>query len=253
MPLLDRLRIVLVQPESPGNIGAVARAIKTMGLSQLFLVAPLCDPHCADAVNRAHNAEDVLERASVVKRLEDALADTTFSVATTQRTRRQKAPFFTPEEIAERVFQHADDEHVAIVFGRESCGLMNDEVALCSVVSTIPAATEVPALNLSHAVMVYVYALHQASLREQPSGFEWRVASHQELEGFYEHLTRTLHGQGTQPASTFENYVARFRRVVGRIPLESRDVRLLHMLLSMADRGARRTGGEDIYDPECEP
>lgn len=232
----DNIRIVLVQPESPGNVGAAARALKTMGLSQLVLVDPACDPRSDNAIALAHNATDVLTAARIVPSLEQALADTAFSVATTSRTRCQNAPFLTPQELAPEVLAKSASHPVGIVFGRESAGLTNDELALCSIQSTVPAATDVPSLNLAQAVMIYVYELFQAALVTREGRYAWRLARHAEFEQFYRHLGQTLARLGTRPASTLDNYVARFRRVLSRMPLESRDLKLLHKLLAAVDR-----------------
>ena len=245
----DNIRIVLVQPESPGNVGAVARALKTMGLSQLVLVAPVCDPRSDDALALAHNATDVLAAARIVPTLEQALSDAGFSVATTNRTRCQNAPFFTPRQLAPELLAKSVSHPVAIVFGRESSGLTNAEASLCSIQSTIPAATDVPSLNLAQAVMIYVSELFQASLGHGEETYPWRLASHAEFEQFYTHLGQTLEQLGTRPATTMDNYIARFRRVLSRVPLESRDIQLLHSLLATVNRrvepapGMEKSGG----------
>ncbi|MBI5759902.1 MAG: RNA methyltransferase [Planctomycetales bacterium] len=245
----DNIRIVLVQPESPGNVGAVARALKTMGLSELVLVAPICDPRSDHAVALAHNATNVLAAARIVPTLEQALSDTTFSVATTNRIRCQNAPFLTPRQLAPDLLAKSVSHPAAIVFGRESSGLTNAEASLCSIQSTVPAATDVPSLNLAQAVMIYVYELFQASLVHDEETYPWQLASHSEFEQFYAHLGQTLEQLGTRPATTMDNYIARFRRVLSRVPLESRDIRLLHSLLATVNRqaepapGIRNSGG----------
>lgn len=225
------VRIVLVQPETPGNIGSTARAMQTMGLSDLVLVDPVCDPHADEAYMLAHSAADVVRQARIVTSLTEALADTVFSVGTTRRTRRVGYPIFTPEETAREIRTRTEREPAAIVFGRESSGLDNPELALCSIQSTIPCATETQSLNLAQAVQIYCYTLYQASLVPSEREYQWTLARHQELEHFYAHLAETLLRMGTRPATTMENYVARFRRVLSRTPLETRDVRLLHKLL----------------------
>jgi tRNA/rRNA methyltransferase len=237
--LPDRLRFVLVSPEFPGNIGSAARALKTMGLNRLCLVAPACDPLDEAARAMAHNAGDVLRGAVIVPDLRTALAGTVFSVAATGRPRRQGAPYLTPPEAADQVLRVAEAGEVAIVFGRESSGLTNEELSLCSLLTSIPAAVEVPSLNLAQAVMVYAYEIHQRAI--QPSGgggYPWSLVSHEELEHFFERLESHLLAAGVSPASTMPNYVARFRRILARIPLESRDVRLLHNLI-FKDRDVR--------------
>lgn len=231
------VRIVLVQPESSGNVGSVARAMQTMGLCDLRLVAPVCDPLADEAYLLAHSASEVIRNVRVVPTLAEALADTVFSVGTSRRTRRVGYPIFTPEEIAQQMCQRPGNQPTAIVFGRESSGLDNSELALCSIHSTIPCATENHSLNLAQAVQVYCYALYQSSLTPLDREYRWRLATHSEMEHFYAHLQQMLEAGGTKPATTMEKYLARCRRVISRMPLESRDVHLLHKLLKRVVRG----------------
>ncbi|HTI51918.1 MAG TPA: RNA methyltransferase, partial [Planctomycetaceae bacterium] len=151
MPFPGNVRIVLVQPESPGNVGSAARAMQTMGLSDLVVVAPVCNLEADEAYMLAHSAADLVRNLRIVSTLAEALADTVFSVGTTRRTRRVGYPIFTPEEAARQIRGRADCQPVALVFGRESSGLTNPELALCSIQSTIPCATEQHSLNLAQA------------------------------------------------------------------------------------------------------
>jgi TrmH family RNA methyltransferase len=239
MPFPSNVRIVLVEPEHPGNVGSAARALFTMGLSQLYVVNPACDPFSQDALCLAHSAAGVVKEIRVVSRLEEALADTVFSVGTTRRTRRVGYPVFNPEEAVTQIRGRGSDALAAIVFGRESSGLTNPELALCSIQSTIPVAIENHSLNLAQAVLVYCYVLHQASLTPAAREHQWKLATHVELEHFYGHLGRTLSQLRLKPATTMESYLARFRRVLSRIPFESRDVNLLHKLLSKIDEATK--------------
>jgi TrmH family RNA methyltransferase len=238
---MRNIRFVLVGSESAGNVGAAARAIKTMGLVELWLVQPDCNPRAAEARFLAHNAEDVLEDIHVVDSLDAALADTAFSVATSQRPRRAGTPYYTAAEAAPLIVQRAADHRVAIVFGRESSGLTNEELSRCSALSTIPAATRVPSLNVAQAVMVYAYELHQAAQASPAAGYSWKLAEHAQLEGFYQHLQRTLDKIGAKPAVSWQGYIDKFRRVFNRVPLEPRDVLLLHKLLEEVDGYVGRT------------
>jgi TrmH family RNA methyltransferase len=242
MSFPDNVRIVLVVPEFPGNIGSTARAMFTLGLSQLYLVNPACDVHADEAYWLAHSAGEVVKNARVVAKLEDALTDTVFSVGTTRRVRRVGYPIFTPEEAVLQVRDRGPGAPAAIVFGRESSGLTNPELALCSIHSTVPTATEKHSLNLAQAVLVYCYHLFQASLTPDEGAYRWKLATHVEMERFYGHLLETLTRLRTKPATTMESYLARFRRVISRIPLESRDVNLLHKLLAKVDEA---TGADD--------
>jgi TrmH family RNA methyltransferase len=232
MIIAERVRIVLVEPEFPGNIGSTARAMQTMGLSQLFLVKPACDPLAEEAFWLAHSAADILRQATVVASLEEALSDTVFSVGTTRRIRRQAYPIYTPEETATLVLERSVSNPAAIVFGRESKGLTNPELAMCSIQSTIPTMSEKHSLNLAQSVMLYCYAIFQESLKPSERSHTWNLASHAQMETFYQNLGEAFRLNGLQPATTMENYIARFRRVLGRVPLEPRDVNLLHKLVS---------------------
>lgn len=236
---LANVRIVLVSPETPANVGAAARALKTMGLSQLVVVDPACDVHSAEAERLAHNAEDVLANLQRFESLDEALADVAFSAATTNRTRRQGLPFDTPEQLATRLLAIAEKQPVAIVFGRESAGLTTEEVMRCATASSIPSATTVPALNLAQAVMVYCYALYQASLTSREREYEWTLAEQGARESLYEHLAKTLERLDGRPAVTMDLWIDKFRRILARTPLERRDLALFHKFLTIADRFAQ--------------
>lgn len=242
MSFPENVRIVLVEPEFPGNIGSTARAMFTLGLSQLCVVNPVCDPQSEETYWLAHSAAEVVKNIRVVARLEDALADTVFSVGTTRRIRRVGYPIFTPEEAATQIRDRDPIAPVAIVFGRESSGLTNPELALCSIQSTVPTATENHSLNLAQAVLIYCYLLFQVSLEPDERQHTWKLATHIEMEHFYGHLVDTLTRLRTKPATTMESYLARFRRVLSRVPLESRDVNLLHKLLAKVDEATGAAG-----------
>ena len=234
----QRLRIVLVGSETSGNVGAAARALKTMGLTRLVLVDPECDPLGPEALALAHNAHDVLTSAVVVPTLAEALAGTVRSIATTQRSRRQGAPFLSPDQAAAEIRDFASTGDVALVFGRESRGLTNEELALCTIYS----------LNLAQAVMVYCYVLHQQTLAPVDREYAWNLVPHEALEQFFARLEDALHAQGVTPATTMTNYVARFRRILARVPLEPRDLNLFYNLLL----GSRGPGRPELSqdDPE---
>lgn len=242
MSIAERVRIVLVEPEYPGNVGSTARAMQTMGLSQLYIVKPVCNPLADEAFWLAHSAAPILEQATIISSLEEALCDTVFSVGTTRRIRRQGYPIYTPEETASLVLERSEEKPAAIVFGRESTGLTNPELAMCSVHSTIPTMSEKHSLNLAQSVMLYCYAVYQASLKPTDRTHVWNLASHAQLENFYRKLGKALEQNGMQPASTMDNYVARFRRVFGRVPLETRDLNLLHKLVTRIRRATDPVG-----------
>ncbi|MBS0262645.1 MAG: RNA methyltransferase [Planctomycetes bacterium] len=253
MSFPGNVRIVLVAPEHPGNVGSAARALFTMGLSQLWVVTPACDPQAEEAYVLAHNAADVVRNLRICGSLAEALADTHFSVGTTRRDRRVGYPTLFPEEAAAEIRTRSDSAPMAIVFGRESSGLTNPELALCSIQSTIPAASDNHSLNLAQAVQVYCYALHRAAIADQPAPSHWKLATHVELERFYQHLADSLWKLRLKPATTMDSYVARFRRVLSRIPLEPRDLNLLHKLLSKIDELADRSHASGVTADSTPP
>ncbi len=234
--LLGLVRIVLVEPESGGNIGASARALKTMGLCELVLVSPQCNPTGPEARRLAHNAEDILGEATVVSSLDQALVGTVFSVATTGRRRSGGLESQPPPAAAEQMLCYAARGPVGLVFGRESRGLTNTELARCSLTSTVPAATDVPSLNLAQAVMVYCYELYRSANTQQVPLPVLQPATDQQKEQFYDHLGRTLVALGVRPAVSLDRLVDKYRRVLNRASLEHRDLLLLHKLLESADR-----------------
>ncbi|RMG66353.1 MAG: RNA methyltransferase [Calditrichaeota bacterium] len=229
----DNIHFVLVEPQHPGNIGASVRALKTMGFDRLVLVnpAPFDVP---EARWMAHASEDLFDQIKVVSTLAEAVSDKHFVVGTTQRTREFHLPYFTPKQLAERLIPMAKSHQVAIVFGREATGLTNEELAHCHAISTIPAATSHPSLNLSQAVMVYAYELYNF-VSETPARYRYRLASHQELEALKKHLRQSLEQVGFEPMDNWDNFLMRFQRFFGRAMPEVRDVRLMHKILQAFD------------------
>src|SRR3990167_2897844 len=161
--MLAPIRIVLVNPSHPGNIGSAARAMKTMGLEKLYFVAPAQFPH-AKAKEMAAGATDVLDRAIVVETLAAAIADCTLVIGSSTRSRTIPWPIATPREIAEKIKQTHAHSQVAILFGREQSGLTNDELHHCHWHVQIPANPTCTSLNIAAAVQVIAYELHIASL-----------------------------------------------------------------------------------------
>ena len=160
---LEHVRIVLVETSHPGNIGGAARAMKTMGLEQLWLVRPGRYPD-PQAEWRAAGALDVLDRAVVVDSLDAAISDCTLVVGTSTRTRRIPWPLLTAREIGPRIRRESSQQPIAVLFGRETSGLTNDELQRCNVHLQIPANPAYPSLNVAMAVQVVCYELYQATL-----------------------------------------------------------------------------------------
>jgi TrmH family RNA methyltransferase len=233
---LERLRIVLVEPQTAGNIGATARAMKTMGLSRLVLVAPEADPAAPEARARAHGAEDVLAAAAVVPELGAACVGAHLLVGTTNRRRGRVLVDPMPvREAAARIAQVAQSHEVAILFGREDAGLTTRELSHCPICATIPAARELPSLNLSHAVQVLAYEVLLAARGALPLPAP-DLAEAVELEALYDRITRLMIAAGFEPHEDDpETFLVSLRRTLGRAALEKRDVRTLHRMLGMLE------------------
>jgi TrmH family RNA methyltransferase len=242
----ENIFFVLVEPQSPGNIGSSARAIKTMGFKNLVLINP--NGHTApEARWLAHASEDVLESARFYPTLPEALKETNFVVATTQRERGYHLPYYTPAELAEKLIPLSQENKTAIVFGRENAGLSNEELRRCHAISTVPAAVNHPSLNLAQAVMIYAYELYKSSFEDEKK-FRWRLASYDQMEGVYEHLRKSLAQVDFVPMDNWENFIMRFRRMFDRANPEIRDVKLMHKILQAFDEYIVRINEKGLRD-----
>jgi tRNA/rRNA methyltransferase len=235
---LDRVRIVLSHPSHPGNIGAAARAMKTMGLSQLWLVAPAAFPDPV-AEARASGATDVLEQARVVATLEEALAGTVLAAAVTARRRELSLPRRAARAAATEIVDWAARGEVALVFGNETSGLSNEEVGLCAMPVTIPTNPAFSSLNLGAAVQLLCYELRMAALQPAPvyeGDPQPQPATHDEVEGFFEHLERAVTESGFHEPANPRRLMPRLRRLFGRVRLEKEEVGILRGMLSSFQR-----------------
>jgi tRNA/rRNA methyltransferase len=232
--VLDRVRVVLSHTSHPGNIGAAARAMKTMGLSRLYLVKPkfFPDPQ-ADAM--ATGAVDVLAAARVVGSLAEALEGTVSATALTGRRRELATePMWARQAAAELVTASAAGE-VALVFGNETAGLSNEEVALCRQWALIPTSAEYKSLNLAQAVQILAYELRLAAVdigsppRVSEAG---KPASHEEVEGLVAHLERATVASGFFDPAKPKRLMPRMRRLFSRAGLEKEEVAILRGMLS---------------------
>ncbi|RMF59047.1 MAG: RNA methyltransferase, partial [Calditrichaeota bacterium] len=151
-------------------------------------------------------------------------------VTTTQRTRSYHFPFYTPEELGKKLIPITQEHRVAIVFGREDSGLTNEEIRCCHAISTIPAATKHPSLNLAQAVMLYSYELFKSSYGEEKQ-FHWRLAGYEEMENLFRHLQESLQRVNFKPRDNWDHFMMRFRRFFARANPEVRDVNLMHKII----------------------
>jgi tRNA (cytidine32/uridine32-2'-O)-methyltransferase len=233
--MLQNIRIVLVETSHPGNIGAVARAMKNMCLADLALVAPREFPS-AEATSRASGADDLLAAATVVDSLDEAIADCQLVVGASARLRTVSVPQFPPRECAaEALKSAAQGRKVAILFGRENSGLTNAELGRCHQLVHIPANSDYSSLNIAMAVQVICYELllgsGQAPLIE-PDAREPVTA--REMQGLFEHLEQAMVDVGFSDPRQSEKLMLRLRRLFFRAEPDGDDIRILRGILSAA-------------------
>ncbi|MEO5342790.1 MAG: tRNA (cytosine(32)/uridine(32)-2'-O)-methyltransferase TrmJ [Gammaproteobacteria bacterium SHHR-1] len=232
--MLDPIRIVLVETSHPGNIGAVARAMKNMCLSRLYLVRPKVFPS-AEASARASGADDLLATAVQCDDLPQALRDCRLVVGASARLRAVHWPQFDPRACAAQVLSEAREGPVALVFGRESSGLSNDELALCHYLVHIPSNPDYSSLNLAMAVQVISYELNMAT-RQRPASPDqegaMQPADSLAMERFHRHLAQALVEVGFSDPKQQEKLLLRLRRLFARARPEQDELNILHGILS---------------------
>ncbi len=256
-----RVQIVLIDTSHSGNIGAVARAVKNMGLSRLVLVNPKEFPS-DEATRRASGADDVLKRARVVETLDAAIGSSSLVVGASARTRHLVWPMINPRDCAARVLDcigtGKDNDQaatVSILFGRESSGLSNEELQRCHVHVNIPANPDYASLNLAMAVQVICYELRMAALsRDQkhaaggqlapingPGDLGWDVdlASVDEVEGLLSHLEQTLIKIGFHDPANPRMLMSRLRRFVHRAHPDKMEVNILRGILKAVQQSIK--------------
>ncbi len=250
--LEHNLRIVLVGTQHPGNIGSAARAMKTMGLSSLVLVAPEKAPD-RDTHAMAAGADDLIEAAPVFASLAEAVADCRWVLGCTARNRRIQLEPLHPRVAAGRALVAAASGPVALVFGRERSGLDNAEMALCHAAIHIPSNPDFSSLNLAAAVQVLSYELRCALLGDTPEAIVGDsdartpppsndAATHTQLEGLFEHLASTLESIDFHKGRAPDSAMRKLRRLYLRANLDAAEVRLLHGILADSERMARLAG-----------
>jgi tRNA (cytidine32/uridine32-2'-O)-methyltransferase len=243
------LRIVLVGTQHPGNIGAAARAMKTMGLSRLVLVAPEKAPNL-DTAAMAAGADDLIEVAPVHATLAEAVADCALVLGCTARSRRVQLEQLDPREAAARALDFAARGPVALVFGRERTGLTNDELQLCHAAVHIPSDPAFSSLNLAAAVQVLSYEVRMGLLgaaeprapAAEPAPVREGLAPHSELEGFFAQLAEALDAIDFHKGRTPDSAMRKLRRLYLRAALDSAEVRLLRGILADTQRMAMLAG-----------
>lgn len=233
--MLSNFKVVLVETSHPGNIGAVARAMKNMSMDQLRLVTPKFFPH-ADATARASGADDLLRTASVYPTLQEAIVDCQIVLGASARDRTISWPSLTARQCADKWVSAADStENIALVFGRENSGLKNHELDLCHYLLRIPCNQEYSSLNLAAAVQVVCYELFVASGQEQVSRIGDRnedpLASSEQMEAFYDHLQQTMADIGFLQPERSKSIMRRLRRIFNRTQLDTKELDILRGIL----------------------
>jgi len=233
---LDNISIVLVETSHPGNIGAVARAMKNMGLSRLVLVSPRRFPD-PEATWRAVSAADVLESARVVPDLDSALAGAGLVVGTSARERRIPWPVLDARRAAADIFAAAPRGEVAVLFGREDNGLSNEELMRCHLHLAIPTSDAYSSLNLAMAVQIVCYELQMMhcapALPDRPDA-HWDAppATDANMQRFYSHLEETLVQIGFLNPAAPRQLMSRLRRLYNRLRLDEMELNILRGILT---------------------
>ena len=231
--ILNNVRVVLSHTTHPGNIGAAARAMKTMGLTSLYLVNPRHFPD-PQADTMSAGADDLLRQAVVCGSIDEALHDCVFVAAMTARMRDISHEVLTPREAMPLLAQHAAQQQVALLFGTEMSGLTNEEMGKSHVLVRIPANPQYSSLNLAAAVQVACYELSVAmqyaglSLRQ----VEVEPARHEEIERFYVHLEEVLTQIGFFNTKHPNKLMQKLRRLYARARLEQEEINILRGILS---------------------
>ena len=232
--LFPGVRVILVETTHPGNIGAAARAMKNMGMTELVLVNPYDFPN-KKAIYRSASAEDVVKSARVVATLEEALADCQLVIGTSARDRRIPWPMLTPRECGEHVsVADSSGKLVGLLFGRESRGLKNDELQKCHYHVNIPTGEAYSSLNLAMAVQVLTYEILQARLGEDIPKLKWDrpLASSEAMERLFEHLESTLIQVKFHDQDNPRQLMTRIKRMFSRIQPDEMEVNILRGFLS---------------------
>jgi len=237
------IRIVLAGISHPGNIGAAARAMKTMGLERLCLVAPARFP-AAEATVMAAGADDVLERAQVFPDVRSAVADCGLVVGTTARARHLPWRVLEPREAAREIAAASPHSEVAVLFGAERTGLTNDELELCQLLLTIPTGSSYGSLNVAMAVQVVAYEILLAARAVSPGAVRGGIAlaSAVEMERFYGQLEQVLGEIDFRDRTGEGHLMARLRQFFNRAVPDQNEINILRGILTSVQGRRRRAG-----------
>lgn len=250
---MRNVRIVLVEPSHPGNIGGAARAMKNMGLNQLWLVNPKRYPD-PQADWRAAGALDVLDTTHVVADVASAIAGCHWVVGTSTRSRRIPWPTASPKQIAQQIVSQPAQSNIAILFGREDNGLTNEELQRCHYHLQIPAAAQYPSLNLAMAVQVVCYEIYQASLKDDPvPAWDRKMATAEQLEGMLDHLQQVLIEIDFLDVDNPGKLMTRLRRLFVRQQLDDTEIQILRGIFKHFGIAGKTIGSESNPPPPSPP
>jgi TrmH family RNA methyltransferase len=229
------IRIVLVRPTHPGNVGATARAMKNMAMRSLYLVEPERFPS-PEATDRAAGADDVLGSAVICASLDEALKDCHLVIGTSARPRRIGWPTLEPAAGASRLVEGARQGPVALLFGQERTGLLNAELDRCHLVVTIPADQAYSSLNLASAVQILAYEIYRAVLAGGPTeameSREGRLASSEDMQRFYQHLEEVLQQIGFLDPENPRYLMRRLMRLFNRAGMDDNEMNIMRGILT---------------------
>ncbi|MBS3804200.1 MAG: tRNA (cytosine(32)/uridine(32)-2'-O)-methyltransferase TrmJ [Oleiphilaceae bacterium] len=258
---MEKVRIVLVETSHSGNIGAVARAMKNMGLANLWLVKPGSFPDEASYA-RSSGASDVLDRAHVVDTLDEAIADCVLVMGTSARGRKVPWPVIPPPDAAAKTYAHTEQGTVALVFGRENHGLSNDELQRCHFHIHIPSNPDYSSLNLAMAVQVICYELRMVHLEQHAgadkspelrpmtspldTGWDRPLAKVSDLEGFFHHLENVLVDLEFHRRDKPRQLMTRLRRLFQRAQPDEMEINILRGILTSVEKAS----GDNVRRPE---
>ena len=232
--LVENIRVVMVETTHPGNIGAAARAMKAMGYKNLYLVKPKIYPN-AEATARAAGADDILTRAIICDSLEQALQGCVTVVASSARPRAISSPVFTPREYASKLSEKAKLGPVALVFGRESSGLSNEELEQCNVILQIPTNPDFSSLNVASAIQILCYEFIQDSQyleTEKMDREKIQLATADEMKYFYDHLQQSMIDVGFLNPEQPRKLMRRLKTLFNRAHLDENEVSILRGFLA---------------------
>jgi tRNA (cytidine32/uridine32-2'-O)-methyltransferase len=238
--MLDNIRIVLVNTSHPGNIGSAARAMKTMGLKTLYLVAPHAFPH-DKATEMAVGAADLLDNAVVVNELPEAIADCSLVVGTSARSRTIPWPMLTPRAFAEKAISEAVHHKIAVILGPEQSGLTNKELHCCHFHLQIPCHPGYTSLNIAAALQIIAYELYIASLdKAVPEVRDYDYATAESMQNFYEHLQRVLINIDFLNIKAPRQLMTRLQRLFNRARPDAMEVNILRGILGAVENQRQR-------------